>query len=839
VTVSGGQVITAPATDVAASRSGLVKPTGAQLLAAFPSRPIVSSWPATEASRSLVLARVLVAPFTLDNPASQQTRRLGVLAVLSWLQTRPGDSWQQRWQASGAEEQSDWRDAISTSSAGRFRASTATGTQLSHLSPGLLVLICADVIRPSLGWLLRFAPARRGLATEMARTRDSAAFAALAEACTQGRVGLQTGQQALTRVAVILAAKGGPVTAVRVGDCVELLQVAASLRASSGSEAHAHSPLFYQLLRSHGVLGEDAPAAIEMFSGRGQPTCEQLIDRYKIACRPVRDVLVDYLRERQPSVDFSSLQRFAYLLGKLFWADLQAHHPGIDSLQLPRDVAAAWKLRVMTRTRTTSSNGEQVRLTSTRLDGRSVLSAVRAFYLDIAEWADDDPARWGPWAVRCPVSASDVSHKKDRSRRKSRMDQRTRERLPVLPALVSWVETERTRTADLLAAAERCEPGEVFTAGGETLRRTVMKTETTGRIWAEPVDGGGRRNLTFDEHRGFWTWSMVEVLRHTGVRIEELTELSHHSLIQYRLPDTNELIPLLQITPSKTDAERLLVISPELADVLSTIVARIRSGQPHVSLVVSYDKNERVYNPPMPLLFQWRRRLENRAVTETSLRSYLDHALTALGIKDASGHPMRCTFHDFRRLFITDAIMHGMPPHIAQLVAGHRDINTTMGYKAVYPEEVINEHRAFIARRRALRPGEEYRTPTDDEWAEFIGHFEHRKVSVGDCGRSYDTPCIHEHSCLRCPLLRPDPTARPRLIQIRDNLIARITEAESHRWLGEAEGLKVSLAGAHAKLAQMDQITARRSNTVQLGLPTFTDAAGRTSTNPPKDRNHP
>jgi integrase len=35
--------------------------------------------------------------------------------------------------------------------------------------------------------------------------------------------------------------------------------------------------------------------------------------------------------------------------------------------------------------------------------------------------------------------------------------------------------------------------------------------------------------------------------------------------------------------------------------------------------------------------------------------------------------------HDFRRLFITDAILHGMPPHIAQLVAGHRDINTTMG----------------------------------------------------------------------------------------------------------------------------------------------------------------
>ena len=227
-----------------------MKPTGAQLLAAFPPRPVASSWPATEASRSAVLARVLAAPFTLDNTASQQTRRLGVLAVLGWLATQPGDSWQQRWQASGAEDQPDWRTLVTAAAAGRRRAKTAPGTQLPHLSPGLLVLICADVIRPSLGWLLRFAPARRGLATEMARTRDAGGVRRARRSCTRGRVGLQTGQQALTRIAVIMAAKGGPVAAVSVGDCVELLQIAAGIRATSGSEAHAHSPLFYQLLRA-------------------------------------------------------------------------------------------------------------------------------------------------------------------------------------------------------------------------------------------------------------------------------------------------------------------------------------------------------------------------------------------------------------------------------------------------------------------------------------------------------------------------------------------------------------------------------------------------------------
>ena len=54
--------------------------------------------------------------------------------------------------------------------------------------------------------------------------------------------------------------------------------------------------------------------------------------------------------------------------------------------------------------------------------------------------------------------------------------------------------------------------------------------------------------------------------------------------------------------------------------------------------------------------------------------------------------------------------------------------------------------RAFIARRRELRPGEEYRAPTSEEWEEFLGHFERRKLALGDCGRAWGSNCIHEHS---------------------------------------------------------------------------------------------
>lgn len=477
------------------------------------------------------------------------------------------------------------------------------------------------------------------------------------------------------------------------------------------------------------------------------------------------------------------------------------------------------------------------RLGKRREDPHAIYMAVRAFYADLSHWALEDPARWARWVAPNPIHSQDTrGMAKQRSRSQAKMHQRIRELAPLLPALVETAEAGRRHATQTLQAASAVAPGEQFERNGERFRRSVLATDPnkggTGRpgiVYADNPDGGRRINLTLAEDNAFWTWAIVEVLRHTGVRIEELLELTHRGFVAYTLPSTGEVVPLLQIVPSKTDRERLLVVSPELAEVLTAVIARGRGENEQLPMVSRYDGTERLHSPPLPFLFQRPWGLSSHCFTHHYVRVLLDRLVTAAKLTATDGTPLRFTPHDFRRhLFITDAIMHGMPPHIAQLVAGHRDINTTMGYKAVYPEEVITGHRAFIARRRALRPSEEYRTPSDEEWSDFLGHFERRKVAVGDCGRSYSTPCIHEHSCLRCPLLRPDPDERPRLTAIRDNLLARITEAEANRWLGEAEGLKVSLAGARDKLAQMDQISARRNAAVDLGIPNFSEAAGRT-----------
>lgn len=780
----------------------------------FPARAVAVSWPATEQPRNVLEQRLSAPPFILDKPHSQRLRAVGVGLLLEWLADQPGQTWQQRWTASGVEAAgAGWRPVA----AGWLRAhDLGAPWRLAALSSALAVVIGADVIRPSTTWLATGATGQGTLVRAMSVGRDAEGFARLRRLCdADPDIPAPITKSILYRGAVILAAKGGTLADITIGDVLELVDTERDVHAKRGSGTGA----FYRVLHQAGIFSDTAPATLhELRAAYGQRTPEELIDRYRLACRPVRDLLVDYLRERQPALDYTSLESLAFYLGKRFWADLERHHPGIDSLHLTANVADGWKQRLRTKTVTVRTDeGEKTTIDAPRINYRECLTPVRAFYLDLAHWAVEDPARWAQWVAPCPIGVEEINRRKAKRQRKSRMDTRTRERLPVLPALRAGVDRRRREAAELLASARRARPGETFTAAGQTLMRSNTPHTRTDKVWAQDPATPRRRDLTLEEDHAFWAHAIIEVLATTGIRIEELLELSHQSLIQYRLPTTGEVVPLLQIVPSKTDAERLLLISPELADVLSGLIRRIRQPSGAVPLVSAYDPHECQRAEPAPLLFQRRIHGENRAITRHAVRQLLGAALQHTGLTDpATGTPLHFTPHDFRRLFITDAVLNGLPPHIAQVIAGHRDINVTMGYKAVYPDEAIQAHLAFLARRRALRPTDEYRVPTDDEWQQFLGHFERRKVSIGTCGRAFATPCIHEHACIRCALLWPDPAQRDRLVEIRNNLTARIAEAEREGWLGEVEGLQVSLAAAEDKLSQIDKRPSTRSN---LGTP--------------------
>ncbi|WP_055618500.1 site-specific integrase [Streptomyces phaeochromogenes] len=787
------------------------------LLQKFPPRARPTSWPETTANRERILLRVQRLPGDLSDSA-RAVRAVGARFVLSWLETFPGETWQQRWQATGADMAAGtWHEL-----AMEWGRSVGRKPSSGMVRTGLLALISVDVVRPAPLWFA--GNTSRYGRPAIAAGRDPEGFAQLEADVPESVRGTRYVSDGLKAVAQIVGSYGGKVRDIVVGDFLVQVQL-------GRSETARGARLAYSWLREQGQFPPDAPSTLLMIEHRtGQVGPAELVDRYHLKCQPIRDLLVAYLTERQPALDYNSLKRLSSLLAKNFWADLEQHHPGIDSLHLPLDVSEAWKVRLATKTvRRRQADGTVTESVEPRSSAVSVKLQVRAFYLDIAQWALDEPERWGQWAAPVPISEGECSDRKLERQQKSRKDQRTRERLPVLPTLVR-VADRRLKEARLrLEALYAAAPGATFTVLGETFTAPRLTNRPEGRPASVRDDHGRRRLLATEEKIAFWAWATIEIFQHTGIRIEELRELGHHSIISYKLPSTGQVVPLLQIAPSKTDQERLLLISPELADVLSAIVSRVRGRDGSVPLVSSYDQHEGVWNPPMPLLYQWHVSSQNRPLAESTIRKAINQTLEATGLTDSAGKPLTFQLHDFRRIFITDAILSGLPPHIAQVVAGHNNINSTMGYAAIYPVDAIESHRAFIARRRALRPVEEYRAVTPEEWNDFLGHFEKRKLALGSCGRAYGTDCVHEHACVRCPVLIVDFGDMSRLVEIRENLTARIGEAEREGWLGEVEGLSTSLAATQEKISQIAARQERKRTSVFLGIPKLVQAASCSS----------
>lgn len=752
-----------------------------------------------------ILTRVSRLPLVAAVPRRCGIRLWAVTQILRWLEQHPGEGWQDRWLAAGADRDTGWLDEIVTDDL------RAPGTKRTAMTYGVACLFLGRVVLPGYDFLSRYRS--RDLYKWVRGTFRPDLFARLERAGDE--LGMQPPQvhdgiTAVTRMVL------------HTGRDVDQL---------TSEDVHEHREWFYRglrfadrgvnaawdLLQHIGVL--PAEVSFRDSARLGQHSVPEMADRYRIRCRPVRDVLVRYLTERAPSLDYASLHGLAGSLAGLFWADIERHHPDVETLRLPAAVAQAWKQRL----KNTTVGG----VSRPRKDYLVVLGRVRSFYLDIQEWAHDDPS-WAQWAAPSPVRRSELAGmSKARKKTVSQMHQRVRERLPHLDVLVDSAHSRRDEQARLLAAAKPVPLGGTFHHDGVAYRRTHHKSylddpsRRLDKVLIDNVDTGELIDVTKTEDDAFWTWAVIETLRHTGIRIEELLEITHLAIVSYRLSDTGEIVPLLQIVPSKSNEERLLLISPELASVLAAIVTRLRDDNTGaIPLVARYDLHEKTTGPPLPHLFQRKRGWRSSVMSPTVIKRMLDDTLARTGLRDAAGQPLRFTPHDFRRMFTTEAVTGGLPVHIAAKLLGHHNLDTVESYMAVFQDNLVRTYRAFLDKRRKNRPETEYREPTDAEWREFQQHFQRRKVALGDCGRPYGSSCQHEHACLRCGMLRMSPQQRPRLIEIIHNLGDRITEAKLNGWHGEVEGLQVSLNAAKQKLANLDrsQQRIRATGPIDLGI---------------------
>ncbi|OAA18697.1 hypothetical protein AAY23_111819, partial [Frankia casuarinae] len=261
------------------------------------------------------------------------------------------------------------------------------------LTRGLACLLRMRLVRPSYPFLTTYGPT-----TTFAVVRDLVSpelFACAADAARAcGGHSENVLRKALNVLTAIVIHTGGSLNEVTTGDLLAFQSATAPSRGRTRDGSH----LAWQMMVDLGVFPPHSTLHAAMRTGP-QSTAE-LVDRHGIADRQIRELLIRYLDERRPALDYSTFRMLVGRLAGAFWADLERHHPGIDTLNLPREVTDPWKERL----RFPQNGGSR----PTRQRHIDTLITVRAFYLDIAEWALSDPS-WAPWAFPSPVRKSDTA----------------------------------------------------------------------------------------------------------------------------------------------------------------------------------------------------------------------------------------------------------------------------------------------------------------------------------------------------------------------------------------------------------------------------------------------
>jgi integrase len=717
------------------------------------------------------------------------SRRSALHALLAALERREGRSWQQRWVNGGFDQAGHPVSRIS-----------AAGPD-EPVTPALAVLFALRVIAPSvsavrsnrlLGYPCLFRAAQADPALD-------ALFTVAGQIIPQEAIR----REALADITVALTSEAVALRDLTPGRFLNYVLDSRThvITAARHQRKRYRGHHAWDLLHRAGHFPPGTPDTLKEAIREPRLTPGQLVARHDIADPGMRQLLADYLTVRGAEMDYSSLRTLAAHLAGLFWKQVETLAPGQRDLHLPTGLYEQWRETLRWR-----QDGKP------RKEQDPVLLAVRSFYFDLSAWALQEPARWAVWVAPCPVPQRELRGIARRRRKVTEeIADRTRQRQPLLPRLTDQARQDHARYTELLETGRAASPGQPFAAGGRTWVRVFSPADARrerehGRahVRLRDTDTGEVAHIDREEERAFWNWAVIETLRLSGCRIEELLEISQLSIRQYRRPG-GEVVALLVIAPSKTDRERVIPMSAELFTVIAAIIRRHTRDGRTIPVVARYDPHERETLSPLPYLFQRPGHAGPAVITAGTVVRSLQRVCEQIAEADPAFTGLVFTPHDFRRLFATELVNSGLPIHIGATLLGHLSLETTRGYVAVFDDEVVRHYQAFLHRRRAQRPAEEYKQVTDDEWQEFEEHFDRRKVELGDCARPYGTGCQHEHACLRCPVLQIAPGMLPRLQEIETDLVARRSRAEGERWLGEIEGIDLTLEFLRDKRNQAER----------------------------------
>jgi site-specific recombinase XerD len=240
-----------------------------------------------------------------------------------------------------------------------------------------------------------------------------------------------------------------------------------------------------------------------------------------------------------------------------------------------------------------------------------------------------------------------------------------------------------------------------------------------------------------DDTTGVLDRLIVELLARTGIRSQELLDLSIDAVVQIGSAFW------LRIPVGKLHNDRYIPLHPELKELLDDWVTEHR-----------------------PTGLRTDRLLVDRSRPITKLR--VSSALNRLTAEAGIGH---VTAHQLRHTLATQAINRGMSLDAIAALLGHKTLAMTMIYARIADKTVAEEYFAVTDKVEALY-GQPRQLPAEDEGNEMRhlrGEMHRRMLGNGYCARPVEMDCHFESICEGCTFFVTTIEHRPTLQRQRDD----------------------------------------------------------------------
>jgi integrase len=315
--------------------------------------------------------------------------------------------------------------------------------------------------------------------------------------------------------------------------------------------------------------------------------------------------------------------------------------------------------------------------------------------------------------------------------------------------------------------------------------------------------GNATRKVCRSEAITFWDWAFLELLVQSGLRFEEAHNLTVFDILR-RSDSRGRTYFLLHVEPSKFDKARLIPIGDSLGKILSEIIIHVKRfyGRDSVPPIDHFDFNEQMPLPRAPYLLQGRTRPQ--MIGRSTIRAGLKDLSIKAGATRHDGNPLNISPHDCRRVFASEHLNSGTPPHVIQALLGHERLDTVMIYAKLYPGTLVEEYRRHIRGvYQAIHGPEVLRAPSEAEWQELERSCDLRDMGTHLCALPAGDHCPKGLVCLGCVHAQPKKSALPLFQQMHASHTRELVKAEKRcEPLGQ-------IASRRLEISRLDQAIRR------------------------------